>query len=805
MNVANDTALTYSLYGKDVSASKALKNVGDEAQKAHSHFANLKTTALGVFAGNLLTSGSTALVGAIGSAVQAASDYQKLGFQTAAVLKSTGNAANTSVEGIQKLASNLESLSGVDEALIINSENVLATFTKVNNGVGAGNDIFDQATKAALNMSSALGTDLQGSTIQIGKALNDPIKGITALSRAGVSFTEQQKEQIKTMAKSGDTLGAQKLILKELNTEFGGAAEAAGKGFAGSMARLKDSVSDATRDIATKFLPTITNIADGLSMLVKGDLGGFTNKMKEIGDQAKEFGINVINKLRESWPMIKAEFLKWGTAAITWISEAIPKFYEKYGEFVLALFARITETLPGLLDKVAKWRDAFVAWVPGAITKLLENVSKLGAKLSEWISLHGADLVADLVQWAIAFAGFALKSLPGLLLNLGKVIIAIGKWIITDGVPMLIKLAFNLGKAIIDGVWEGISKATSGFTEKISTWFKENVIGGVKKLLGIQSPSKVFEEIGGNVVKGFENGLSTISASKIASRFSAVVDVVNTRLKDSLSKAKTNLDSAKQAFDNFAQGAKSSITGGISFVDALTGSKESGKTFIDSLSGQAAKAKEFASKVATLLSMGFKESGIQQVLSAGAEAGTAIADQLIAGGTSAIETANGLLDATDKLAADLATQGAKAFYQAGVTQAEALVAGIQTAIASSKSVFANLGQKAIDEIINDAGGKKKLTKSDKEAIKAIAKASGMPIPKLAAGGLVTQPTIAMIGEAGPEAIIPLSKMNGASGGLNVTINVTGSVIQERDLAVTVRDNIAQLMRRRGLNPSILGV
>ena len=63
----------------------------------------------------------------------------------------------------------------------------------------------------------------------------------------------------------------------------------------------------------------------------------------------------------------------------------------------------------------------------------------------------------------------------------------------------------------------------------------------------------------------------------------------------------------------------------------------------------------------------------------------------------------------------------------------------------------------------------------------------------------------MVGEAGPEAIIPLSKMNGASGGLNVTINVTGSVIQERDLAVTVRDNIAQLMRRRGLNPSILGV
>jgi len=566
-----------------------------------------------------LTSGATALVGAVGSAVQAAADYQKLGFQTAAVLKSTGNAANTSVEGIQKLASNLESLSGVDEALIINSENVLATFTKVTNGVGAGNDVFDQATKAALNMSSALGTDLQGSTIQIGKALNDPVKGITALSRAGVSFTEQQKEQIKTMTKSGDTLGAQKLILKELNTEFGGAAEAAGKGFAGSMARLKDSVSDATRDIATKFLPTITNIADGLSMLVKGDLGGFTNKMKEIGDQAKEFGINVITKLKESWPMIKAEFIKWGTAAITWISEAIPKFYEKYSEFVLALFARITETLPGLLDKVAKWRDAFVAWVPVAITKLLENVSKLGAKLSEWISLHGADLVADLVQWAIAFAGFALKSLPGLLLNLGKVIIAIGKWIVTDGVPMLLNLALDLGVAIIKGLLDGVAKSSKGLTDKFAEIF-DNIKGKFSDIWSNMGDSvkNAFIAVG-NIVKGF---------------FNTYIGFFN-HIIDQLNKIHVTLPSA---------------LGGGSF---------------------------------------------------------------------------------------------------GV----------------------NLDH----------------------------------IPMLAQGGIVNSPTIAMIGESGPEAIVPLSKMDSMGSGLVVNITVQGSVVQERDLAVTVRDNIAQLMRRRGLNPSILGV
>jgi hypothetical protein len=78
------------------------------------------------------------------------------------------------------------------------------------------------------------------------------------------------------------------------------------------------------------------------------------------------------------------------------------------------------------------------------------------------------------------------------------------------------------------------------------------------------------------------------------------------------------------------------------------------------------------------------------------------------------------------------------------------------------------------------------------------------IPMLANGGIVTSPTLAMIGEAGAEAVIPLSKMGGMNG-MNIVINVAGSVVHEQDLAVTVRDSIAQLMRRRGLDPAILGV
>ena len=109
---------------------------------------------------------------------------------------------------------------------------------------------------------------MQSATILVGKALNNPLKGITALTRAGVSFTEKQKDQIKAMVESGNIMGAQKLILGELGTEFGGAAKAAGTGFAGSMARAKDAVGDAFRAIGTSLLPTLTTMANYIDFLL---------------------------------------------------------------------------------------------------------------------------------------------------------------------------------------------------------------------------------------------------------------------------------------------------------------------------------------------------------------------------------------------------------------------------------------------------------------------------------------------------------------------------------------------------------
>lgn len=191
-------------------------------------------------------------------------EAQKITAQTNAVLKSTGGVAKVSTKAIQDLSQSLMRKSGVDDEAIQSGANMLLTFTKIRNEAGAGNKVFDAATKATLNLSVAMGKDMQSSAVLVGKALNDPIKGIGALSRVGVQLEDSQKKLIKSMVASGNTMGAQKVILGELETQFGGSAEAAGKTFAGQLSIAKETLTNLAGEGVGKLMPKLTELGTWL-------------------------------------------------------------------------------------------------------------------------------------------------------------------------------------------------------------------------------------------------------------------------------------------------------------------------------------------------------------------------------------------------------------------------------------------------------------------------------------------------------------------------------------------------------------
>lgn len=198
--------------------------------------------------------------------VAAARESNAVAAQTAAAIKSTGGAANVTAKEVSNLADAIARKTGVDDEQIAKASNLLLTFTGIRNEAGKNNDIFNQATKIAVDMGKALGTDAAGSAIQLGKALNDPVKGITALTRVGVTFSDVQKKQIENFVEAGRTADAQKVILAELTKEFGGSAEAQ----ATASDKLKVTLGNLQEEIGNNLVPIIDKVAGFLAEKLPG-------------------------------------------------------------------------------------------------------------------------------------------------------------------------------------------------------------------------------------------------------------------------------------------------------------------------------------------------------------------------------------------------------------------------------------------------------------------------------------------------------------------------------------------------------
>jgi len=203
--------------------------------------------------------------------------------QMDSVLKSTGGAAGMTKDELLKLADAQGKLTLFSKGANIETENLLLTFTNI------GQKTFPDALSAVNDMSTALGQDTKSSAIQLGKALNDPIKGITALSRVGVSFTEEQKKQIEAMQKAGDTAGAQTIILKELQKEFGGSAEAAGKTFPGQLQILRNQISGISSQMGTVLIPYLTDFTTKINQYMPQIKQGITDAINFIVPKFKEW------------------------------------------------------------------------------------------------------------------------------------------------------------------------------------------------------------------------------------------------------------------------------------------------------------------------------------------------------------------------------------------------------------------------------------------------------------------------------------------------------------------------------------
>jgi hypothetical protein len=436
--------------------------------------------------GGAMTLGVTApIVAGATAAVMALGRIEKISAQTDAAIESTGGAANVSRTEIEDMAASLEKLTSVEAEAIQEGQNMLLTFTKVKNEVGEGNDIFDRATKAALDFSVATGTDMTAASLLVGKALNDPMKGLTALSRAGVGFTAEQKKMITEMVAAGDTMGAQKIILGELTTQFGGSAEALGGTMVGKIQKVKNAFGEVAETLASALIPILESFTgwlqkmadwfNNLNPVAQKMIGVFIALVAAVGPM-----LLIGSKLVTAFGIIKAAWVglnisfsitPWGAliAGIVVLVTLIIMNWDK----VKAFLERTWEVIKKAAKAAWDWISGVVKGAVDFIVKLFLNFTLPGLLIKHWDKIkEGVRAVVDTVKaiWD-GIVGF-FSGLPG---RIGRAVSGM-----FDGIKNAFRTAVNF---LIDK-WNSFELKIGGFKWRLPSITIPNPFGDDWKLGG---------------------------------------------------------------------------------------------------------------------------------------------------------------------------------------------------------------------------------------------------------------------------------------------------------------------------------
>lgn len=211
---------------------------------------------------------ATATLG-ITAAVNAAQEYEKSTRKMEGVLRATGQAAGLTGKEIQEMASRIDLATLSSEKMVLDASAKLLTFKSV------GKEVFEETLMLAQDMAAVFGGDITSSVTQLGKALEDPVEGINALKRSGVTFTQAQRDMIESLVKSNDLLGAQRIVLDTLQGQIGGAGAAEAGGLAGAVDTLTYRWNSflvgigQTKAIMDPIIWTVTQLGNGFAWLAK--------------------------------------------------------------------------------------------------------------------------------------------------------------------------------------------------------------------------------------------------------------------------------------------------------------------------------------------------------------------------------------------------------------------------------------------------------------------------------------------------------------------------------------------------------
>lgn len=507
-------------------AKDALEKVGKETQKVDEKSKSAGGAlssmagqfAIGNIAANIATDAFSKVKDQLTDTIQVAEQNQNMQAQLANSLKVTGDASGMSMSSLNDLADATQKNSNFDKIQVAQAENVALTFK------GIGKDVFPQVITQATNMAQKFGMDLPSATKMLGIAMQDPAKGMTLLRRDGVVFTASQQAMIKSMEASGNTMGAQKYILDQLQHSLGGSAAAAANTFQGKITHLKFAADDLKISIGTHLINAFQKMANV-----------YTKHSKLINDVAIALGI-LIGVITIGVGVMKAIEMAqkaWTAATTIWsgvtkIASGVQMAFNAVMDanpIALVILAIVALIAIGVL-LITHWKEvtkmAKKVWddVVGFFTGLWQDVVHIFDSIVKAVEDHFKLILAVItgpIGLIVYFVTSHFQQILDFIKNIGKMIV--------NAVSNFGSLLYDAGKNLIMGLIHGVTDMAGKAVDAVKNVGK-GIINGAKDILKIFSPSKVFHEIGLNVGAGLTGGMNASQTGVMASSSSLAASAI---------------------------------------------------------------------------------------------------------------------------------------------------------------------------------------------------------------------------------------------------------------------------------------
>lgn len=497
-------------------ASKAVEAFGKRA-------ANVSKSLTDVGARMTLAITAPFLALAVTSAKAAAESRDAIA-QVESRLESMGAASGKTSEQLQESAKSLQRLSTYDDDDILrNVTSAMLTFGKVSG------EQFDRAQRAAVDMATSLQMQLQPAAVMIGKAMNDPVKGITAMGRAGIQFTDSQKAMIKGFVESGRIMDAQNIILAELERQFMGAGKAARDAVPGSDAidswrEFQEVLGDLALNVIEKIEPLLVRLLDSFNNMAPG----MQSMIVAVAAVAAAIGpllfvigslAGAVANLAPVWAGLVNIFADAAAAAgianLGLALRALVGYLAPFAGAILFAVAAFWEFRGAFVEAFGYVAEHFQATVLPALQKLWGALQDLFANLDKLMTEGPLGELVTFVAWAVAeLSALFLEGLGhAIVMVVGTMVDLLGTAI--QAVSDLVSIVADLLSGDFAGAWEGAQDLVVGVVTGILDAF-ENIVPGITA-----AATAAFEAVQTWIGEGIAGVITWISG-----QFPGLVDAV---------------------------------------------------------------------------------------------------------------------------------------------------------------------------------------------------------------------------------------------------------------------------------------